>query len=516
MPTTPLLDRMHREMATEARAFSAEELGRTYLKLTSGGPLTAILIRNLLRTDPRFAESSPGEWQAQALHEPTLDQGRYLLAWVELLEEGRGARFRLHLKPATADGASEPPPILLDTDLHAWSELRAWLEAEPGVRWATWQPSLLARVVQWMDRTAGWGELEPPPVDLQGWLRICLARGGMPVAEARVVQQLEAGLGHLDLTLVPCAEGAPPFGSLALLLDALLERAGEWRETELRELSGTLLGSRPVPWSRFRFTAAEIDALPESPGIYRFFDREGGLLYVGKAARLARRVGSYFRPLPPERTKREELLAEIERFEFEALPTELDALLHESREIRTRKPRRNVQIAVHAPESLPASLRWPLLFLPPGEDPLRASVLLLESVDRGHLFHLPRDGGPDDSSALGAWLSRRFEPGVDSPSDPHLAGNPHEAPDQPEALGSPDQPEALGSPQAPDANQDSFRPRSLDPEESRLALRFFLAQESACDRIDARSLDSAASVARALLDLARESGRGRLVRPAAT
>lgn len=483
MPSTPLLDRMHREMATEARPFSADELGRTYLKLTSGGPLTAILIRNLLRTDPRFAESAPGEWLAQALNESTLDQGRYLLSWVELLEEGRGARFRLHLRGAAPNDGTEPPALLLDTDLGVWSELRAWLDENSGIRWVTWQSSLLTRVLQWMDRTAGWGELEPAPLDLQTWLRVLLARGGMPVAEARAVQQLELGLARLDLRPEPCADGEPPLGSLALLLDALLERAGEWRESELRELSSALLGARPVPWNRFRFSAAEIDALPESPGIYRFFDPAGDLLYVGKAARLARRVGSYFRPLPPERSKREELLAEIERFEFEPLPTELDALLHESREIRTRKPKRNVQIAVHPPESLPSGLRWPLLFLPPGDDPLRASVLLLESSDRGHLLHLARDGGPDDLPDLTTWLEQRLGP------------------------------EATEESAAADRPEPTLHPRTLDPEEARLALRFFLAQESACDRIDARSLDSASAVARTLLDLARQSGRGRLVRP---
>lgn len=466
MPNTTLLDRMHAEMGAEDRAYSAEELGRTYLKLTGSGPLTALLLRNLLRADPRFVECEPGTWRTLAQREPRLDEAAYLLAWVETTE---GARFRLHLHRFGQGDCDPVVAPLLDQDLAGWATLKARLEGE---RWVTWQPALLARVVQWMDRSCAWGELSQPPLDLLSWVRVALVRGGVAVSEARRVQSPAQAVALLELGGEQNEPEGVPIGALGSLLDLLLERSGEWTESQLRRTIDELLGTRPVDWNRFKFTAQEIEAVPESAGVYRFFDREGALLYVGKAARLDRRLHSYFRPLPPEASKREELLNAIHRVEWREVPSELEALILESRAIRQEGPKRNVQIEVHPPDRFPADWRWPVVFLPPGEDASAVTVLYLETPESGFLLHLPRDASGADRVELTAWLTSRLE----KTAAPLL---------------------------------DRLEVLPTDREETWLALRFFQSQGDACDRLDPTAIGSPTLLADALLALAREPNGGR-------
>ncbi len=84
-------------------------------------------------------------------------------------------------------------------------------------------------------------------------------------------------------------------------------------------------------------------SVPHAPGVYRMFDAAGGLLYVGKAKDLRRRLAQYRNA---DRTRRDKkmrkLIAGAVRIAFEVLPTELDASLEEVRLIQTERPRANV------------------------------------------------------------------------------------------------------------------------------------------------------------------------------
>jgi len=85
-----------------------------------------------------------------------------------------------------------------------------------------------------------------------------------------------------------------------------------------------------------------ISSLPDSPGIYRYYNKVGELIYVGKAKSLKKRVGSYFNKQSQYNRKTEKLVSEIERIEFTIANSEFDALLLENNFIKQNQPKYNI------------------------------------------------------------------------------------------------------------------------------------------------------------------------------
>ena len=87
--------------------------------------------------------------------------------------------------------------------------------------------------------------------------------------------------------------------------------------------------------------ALQIQTLPDNPGIYQYFDKEGKILYVGKAKNLKKRVSSYFNKI--HSTGRTNVMVrKIVSIKHIVVPTENDALLLENNLIKKLQPRYNV------------------------------------------------------------------------------------------------------------------------------------------------------------------------------
>lgn len=84
-----------------------------------------------------------------------------------------------------------------------------------------------------------------------------------------------------------------------------------------------------------------LPTIPNNPGIYKYFDEEGTILYVGKAKDLRKRVSSYF-VKAHENGKTRILVGKIARIEFTVVESEQDALLLENVLIKELQPRYNI------------------------------------------------------------------------------------------------------------------------------------------------------------------------------
>jgi len=86
-----------------------------------------------------------------------------------------------------------------------------------------------------------------------------------------------------------------------------------------------------------------IKTLPNNPGIYKYFDEHGELIYVGKAKNIRKRVSSYFTKTFTG-YKTHELVKRIRRIEFTIVNNEKDAFLLENALIKEHQPRFNINL----------------------------------------------------------------------------------------------------------------------------------------------------------------------------
>ncbi len=141
-------------------------------------------------------------------------------------------------------------------------------------------------------------------------------------------------------------------------------------------------------------------AAPHRPGVYLMKDSSGGVVYVGKAKDLKRRLSNYFSPTRQtlENHKTRALIASIASFDYYETRSDQEALLLEQKYIKEYRPRYNVQFR--------DDKRFFLLRAPTGDTLPRLSLVRLRKNDGARYF------GPfAHASALREtleWINRRF------------------------------------------------------------------------------------------------------------
>ena len=91
----------------------------------------------------------------------------------------------------------------------------------------------------------------------------------------------------------------------------------------------------------------KLQNLPQDAGIYQYFDKNGKLLYIGKAKVLKNRVKSYFRftpelqPSPKLEPRIYKMISEVDNMHYIVVDSESDALILENSLIKQLKPKYN-------------------------------------------------------------------------------------------------------------------------------------------------------------------------------
>ena len=197
---------------------------------------------------------------------------------------------------------------------------------------------------------------------------ICLFRLGrhfFPDVQLHSVEDLASAMG-LSFVSDRGAEGEASLQA-DILLD-LLERCEEEGLNTIEAVTAALYPDPvPVYFDAYAFDEAFLSALPELPGVYIMRDREGCVIYVGKAVNLRGRVGSYFARRSERPKKTQQILDRIWSMEVETVGSELEALLLESKLIALCQPEFNTQLDVHKRDVELGTLKNVVLILPSAE-----------------------------------------------------------------------------------------------------------------------------------------------------
>jgi DNA polymerase III subunit epsilon len=363
------------------------------------------LIQPLL-ADPRLARSSAGVWTLARADTPSVAQAPPSFVALALATTGaRPERHRVVALAAVRMRGGDPAA-------------RLSLLVNPLAR----IPKYVAERIR-VDPSAAaeWPPFDAVAAELAAFLRqepICAMEAGSAVAFVR----------H-ELERAGCEPAARPVYDLGRLAERLLPLAGKPTLASIAQQTGVnaLHPGRPDDDARVvasvaarlfpRASADDLraasaapsaadlplrrrataDAAPDEPGVYVLRGPDDQALYVGKARRLRGRLSAYVdRPLAPRRL--EGLADAVRSVQAEVLPSDLEALIAEDREIRRLRPRFNTQRQVRGRPT------WIRLRAPPaprrGRRQLaRVRLELCEADDAAQARHLGPFPNPAEARA---------------------------------------------------------------------------------------------------------------------
>lgn len=333
-----LADRIVQALREGNEPLEAEAIARTYLKLTNAhGTAARALVRTVLGRDSRFSEQADGRW-GLVTEKPEL-QPPVLLCVPEIPRGTERTPWLWRLWGRLWPEAGAP----IHHDGAHWSEsLEALLTLMESHPVATLNPGAVNRWLGAQERLHVLAERTPLTIDLRSWQSLLApapetagesvhARAPRPAARPQTVEERLAQMRDLMDRVLSAAQE---------------RRMGTWAQVaRVAAENGERL--RDGVWrSDWALTREEVGAVPEEPGIYRFWAADDQLLYVGKAKNLRQRIATYFRPLDSDQSRRAEFLKQVHRLDFETTGTELEALICEAGQIREHVPRWNVQVTV--------------------------------------------------------------------------------------------------------------------------------------------------------------------------
>ncbi len=314
------------------------------------------VLRGILQADARFQESH-GLWclQAPQVRHPN-DIAALHLEWHKSLPGCyRGAVF------IPESGASWE---FLRRDARAFPGLRSLRQARSKAEnrlllvWSGREQRAWNRLL----RTGGLPEWKGETLTLTGLAARALPDGFPFHAAEDLSSVLDLAPPDMQRPLVVARFFAAAFQNL-------LDRIPEECRRNLAELKHWLAEGRPrVDFSRFAFDRDFLRRIPESPGVYLMRNRNGEVIYVGKASSLRRRVRSYFAPRALKEAKVVKIHGQLYSLEVLPCASEIDALLMEMRMIRDFRPQINLQVGVREqPQRYGRSLNL-LILVPAGDN----------------------------------------------------------------------------------------------------------------------------------------------------